>query len=182
MTPARIQARRTPGWRKPDSCVIVDRRSRYGNPVTIADVRERLGCDEETARRTAVDRFDAWLAGDRDAWPGLATDDADRRREKILAALETGLLTGKALACTCADSAACHADILGDWAADPALAERVRRARARVERHRAAAALPLPRLGLLVPTADDRGDGIDDDTRSRRDDHVDACADCGVGA
>lgn len=133
--PARIQRKRTKGWRLPPNTVIVDRTSRYGNTFTIAKAQELFGWDEATARDYAVDSFDRWLGGERDLWYGPGSDG---RREGILAALEAGVLTGKDVACTCREGLRCHGDVLLLRAAmDPAALVRwARNARLRVNRHR----------------------------------------------
>ncbi|MEV7140730.1 DUF4326 domain-containing protein [Streptomyces tauricus] len=55
----------------------------------------------------AAANYRLWLAGSRSDAP---TDEADRRRERILAGLP--LLRGKDLACTCRPDQSCHADEL----------------------------------------------------------------------
>jgi hypothetical protein len=89
----------------------------------------------EDPHAAAADNFRTWLAGSRADAP---TDEADRRRERILADLP--LLRGKDLACTCAYGKACHADELLRRANMPPaeLAAWVAVVRARVDRQRIA--------------------------------------------
>jgi Domain of unknown function (DUF4326) len=90
--PERIQLRRTKGWRKPPSAVVVSRPSRWGNPFRIAVDGDRATCVDAYRR--------ALLAGE------LAVTADDVRRE----------LAGRVLACWCPAGAACHADVLLDVA------------------------------------------------------------------
>ncbi|MBE4735744.1 DUF4326 domain-containing protein [Streptomyces caniscabiei] len=136
--PARIQRRRTKGWRLDRAAdpirggVIVSRPSRFGNPCKVGLMQE-MGYEDPHA--AAADNFRIWLAGSRSDAP---TDEADRRRERILADLP--LLRGKDLACTCAYGKACHADELLRRANMPPaeLAAWVAVVRARVDRQRIA--------------------------------------------
>lgn len=113
--PARIQRRRTKGWRKPANTVIVTRPSRFGNPFTLGMAYE-LGYaphgDTETARRAVVGAFRDWLAGNRLMWQ---SEQGDAARQRILDDLPE--LRGKNLACYCplpADGQPdhCHAAVL----------------------------------------------------------------------
>ncbi|WP_431959336.1 DUF4326 domain-containing protein [Actinacidiphila sp. bgisy160] len=134
--PARIQRGRTKGWRladattNPNGAVIVSGSSRFANACTIAVMREMRDVDPHAA---AAANFRMWLAGDRTNAP---TDEADRRRERILVSVPE--LRGKDVACTCRPDQACHADELLRLAGMPpaeydAWAARVR---ARVDRGR----------------------------------------------
>ena len=90
---ARIQLRRTAGWRKPAGAIVVARPSRWGNPF-------RLGEDGDAAHCVAAYRR-ALLAGE------LAVTVADVRRD----------LVGHDLACWCPPDGPCHADVLLELAA-----------------------------------------------------------------
>ena len=129
--PSRIQRRRTAGWKKPANCVIVDRTSRYGNPLRIDAIVDVLDYTEEQARTYVVAEFGKWLAGSRSF--AVTTED-DLARERILAGLPQ--LVGKDLACACPLDKPCHADTLLRWAADPNLGQRIANARAAVDEHR----------------------------------------------
>ena len=85
---ARIQLRRTAGWRKPAGAIVVGRPTRWGNPF-------RPGIDGDAARCVAAYRR-ALLAGE------LAVTVADVRRQ----------LAGHDLACWCPPERPCHADVL----------------------------------------------------------------------
>ncbi|WP_439947226.1 DUF4326 domain-containing protein [Streptomyces sp. BBFR109] len=134
--PRRIQRRRAKGWTLAGAAdpfrggVIVDRSSRYGNPCKIALMQE-MGYDDPHAAAAA--NFRTWLAGSRSDAP---TDEADRRRERILAGLPS--LRGKDLACTCRLDQVCHADELLRRAnmPEPEQAAWIAQVRARVDRQR----------------------------------------------
>ncbi|MFM9635915.1 DUF4326 domain-containing protein [Streptomyces turgidiscabies] len=135
-TPRRIQRRRTKGWTLAGAAdfhrggVIVSRPSRYGNPCKVGLMQE-MGYEDPHA--AAASNFRIWLGGARSDAP---TDEADRRRERILAGLPE--LRGKDLACTCRLDQACHADELLHRANMPAaeLAAWIAVVRARVDRQR----------------------------------------------
>jgi hypothetical protein len=91
--PARIQLRRTKGWRMPPNTVRVDRATIWGNPFHIGP-----RCTPEqavAAFRRAVD----------DLYDGRASA-LDFFRSNVPA------LRGKNLACWCALDSPCHADVL----------------------------------------------------------------------
>ena len=91
---ARIQLRRTKGWRKPAGAVVVARPSRWGNPFVVGVDGDRAAC---VARyRDALERGE------------LTFTAADVRRE----------LAGHDLACWCTPGEPCHADVLLAIAAD----------------------------------------------------------------
>jgi hypothetical protein len=91
--PKRIQRKRVKGWRKPESAVIVDRTSIFGNPFGVAE----FGPEKAKAY------FIEWLNGS-DRWPHL-----DERRRRLLARLPE--LRRKDLVCFCPEDAEwCHAD------------------------------------------------------------------------
>jgi hypothetical protein len=137
--PRRIVRRRTKGWSLADAADavrggwIVSRPSRFGNPCKVAVMRE-MGYDDPHA--AAAENFRIWLAGSRSDAP---TDEADQRRERILADLH--LLRGKDLACTCPLDRICHGDHLLFRANVPAeeQAAWIRVVRDRVDRQRIAA-------------------------------------------
>ncbi|MEP1353262.1 MAG: DUF4326 domain-containing protein [Tateyamaria sp.] len=78
---------RKPGGKKPANTVIVTRPSRWSNPYTVA----------EYGQEQAVNLFRQWVMA-----PEQAAYRAKVRAE----------LSGKVLACTCADHLPCHADVL----------------------------------------------------------------------
>lgn len=135
-TPRRIQRRRTRGWTLTGAAdpfrggVIVSRPSRYGNPCKVGLMQE-MGYEDPHA--AAAHNYRTWLAGSRSDAP---TDEADRRRERILTSLP--LLRGKDLACTCRLDQACHADYLLLRANMPGaeLGQWIAVVRARVDRQR----------------------------------------------
>lgn len=88
-TPRRVQLKRTRGWRIPADTVIVDRRTRWGNPFTVHPGRDAA---------EAVRLYRAWLRG----YVAVA-----RRQRPDLAPLR-----GRNLACWCTLDAPCHADVL----------------------------------------------------------------------
>ena len=98
-TPARIQLRRTKGWRMPPNTVKVDRATKWGNPWTIAKGRAAgfVGTDADL-RKMAVGFFRNGCAK---CLPVVAD---------IVAS--AGELRGKNLACWCPLDQPCHADVL----------------------------------------------------------------------
>ena len=95
MTPQRVQVRRTKGYRKPEGAVVVDRRSKWGNPYRVGDIDAHTG--EERTAEEAVDLFRRSI---KHWWP---EDYADAARTA---------LRGKDLACWCPLDMPCHADVL----------------------------------------------------------------------
>lgn len=95
--PARVQRRRTRGWRMPVDVVYVGRPSRWANPFVIS---------EHQTREQAVANFRRALLEGR-----LQNSVARVRRE----------LAGRDLACWCPLDQPCHADVLLELAnAEPA--------------------------------------------------------------
>jgi len=93
MSAQRIQIRRTKGWRKPEGAVIVDRRTRWGNPYRVGDT-DYWGDEytvEDCVRLFRYSAVELWIDYVEDV-----------RRE----------LAGKDLACWCSIGAPCHADVL----------------------------------------------------------------------
>lgn len=125
--PARIQRRRTKGWRKPAGSVYVGRGTRWGNPNRI--VRDRHGLvvtndlsnstigtwpNEQEARRFAAEAYLHWLRQPEQA--------------ALLAAARTEL-AGRDLMCWCPLPAEgepdhCHAAVLIRLANSPAAVTR----------------------------------------------------------
>ncbi len=104
MTPARVQRKRTRGWRMPDGVVYVGRPTKWGNPyrVTLYRFAHADGSPApfdpkaavEMARRDYLHALGVGLLG---------VTEEDIRRE----------LRGKTLACWCPlDAPWCHADEL----------------------------------------------------------------------
>lgn len=89
----------------PAGAVLVDRTTKWGNPIRLEDERDRA---------KVLSEYEAWL----DTQPELK---AQARAE----------LRGKHLVCWCAPKA-CHADILMKAANDPDAHDRDRRSRLRV--------------------------------------------------
>lgn len=113
--PARIQRRRTRGWRMPKYAVYVGRPTVFGNPFTVADaIADAPDLTVEQARVRCVGMFALWLAGE----VVLPSPDAVDRRQSVLD--ELCRLQGLDLACWCPPGAACHADVLLDLAAEHA--------------------------------------------------------------
>ena len=83
--PRRIQLRRAKGWRKPAGAITVARPSKWGNPYPVAD----YGRDE------AIRLYREYLG----------------QHPDLIAAARTELAC-RDLACWCAPSEACHADVL----------------------------------------------------------------------
>lgn len=108
MTAVRIQLSRRKGWRLPPDTVIVDRRTRWGNPL-------RVGMYVGYDAADVVRDFKRWLA----------RDFAVRSYENVFGQPPTRAeirkaLRGKDLACWCALDRPCHADVLLGLANPPA--------------------------------------------------------------
>ena len=84
----RVQLRRTRGWRKPTSAIVVARPGRWGNPFRIGIDGNREDCVEQF-RKALTDGL-------------LPYSVSDVRRE----------LGGHDLACWCPLHEPCHADVL----------------------------------------------------------------------
>lgn len=93
--PGRVQRRRTAGWRMPANTVYVGRGSRWGNPIKVGSHDPRSG--GVFGASDACERFCERLVLGK-----LPFSEADAGHE----------LRGKNLACWCAPTAPCHADIL----------------------------------------------------------------------
>ena len=103
MMPARIQLRRTKGWRKPAGVIVVARPSRWGNPF-------RVGPDGDAD--TVVARYRLALCEAlsrvRRGWRG--DGPMERRFDRMAEDLHE--LRGRDLACWCPPGSPCHADVL----------------------------------------------------------------------
>jgi uncharacterized protein DUF4326 len=96
--PKRIQLRRTRGWRRPDSAVVVSRPSKWGNPYQSGDA---VALYRDFIERCSRSTGDPILQHD-----GLGVWDRD-----IKANIRSAL-AGKDLACWCPLDQPCHADVL----------------------------------------------------------------------
>jgi len=92
--PARIQLRRSRGWKMPPGALKVDRTTKWGNPFTVA---------EFGSAAVAVAEHGRWMRGEIAAPDGALPPGA----EAIRAAL-----AGHDLACWCPLDGPCHADLL----------------------------------------------------------------------
>ena len=100
--PARIQLRRTKGWRMPPNTVKVDRSTKWGNPFFVGEtypiVEEGsstpIGQSKIETVEDAVSAFRPWCEEYMGQWGDLEP------------------LRGKNLACWCKPGAPCHADVL----------------------------------------------------------------------
>jgi len=110
MRPARIQLKRTKGWRLPENTIVVSRPSKFGNPFTIASARDvgYKGSDADLAAM-CVDNFREWLTMPltQSLWWG---EKSEASREAIITGLDS--LKGKNLSCWCKPGAPCHAEVL----------------------------------------------------------------------
>jgi hypothetical protein len=84
----RLQRKRTPGWRKPESAVYVGRPTTWGNPFTV-------NYRTMQSPRVVVELYEGFLA---------------EHPEIVEAAREA--LAGKDLLCWCPLDQPCHADVL----------------------------------------------------------------------
>lgn len=108
--PIRVQRRRTKGYRMPPNTVSVCRPGKFGNPFKVDECRAAgfQGTDAEIKQR-CVEAFRAWLCN-KDGWVNWQGDEAEKAKAAILNGLSE--LRGKNLACFCALSDPCHADVL----------------------------------------------------------------------
>lgn len=110
---ARVQLRRTKGWRKPEGAIVVSRPTRWGNPndwrldqpvygpVVYADGERNddpTRYNDAQRRQWSVDHYEA---GVRQGWNGYPTVDEIREH-----------LGGHDLLCWCPVGQPCHADVL----------------------------------------------------------------------
>lgn len=134
--PVRLQRRRTKGYRLPESAIYVGRPTVFGNPwkVVPAPPSKQVGADYtiegpglfffwtdelDHAHDFAVHLYREWLDQGTRCRALLAAGRAvrerlDKQRRQILGQL--GALTGRDLACWCAEDFACHADHLLEFA------------------------------------------------------------------
>lgn len=98
--PARIQRKRTKGWRMPDSTVYVGRPTRWGNPFAVGEYGplDRKPIDNDGAVGFFID-----MLKDADLQMECCYPSEDHIREE---------LCGKDLACWCPLDQPCHADVL----------------------------------------------------------------------
>jgi hypothetical protein len=94
----RIQLRRTKGWRKPETAIVVSRPSIFGNPFPLT---------AGLTRADVVANFRGWLSDDDVPDFAWKTQHTALRR-----ALDAGVLRGFDLACWCPLDQPCHADVL----------------------------------------------------------------------
>ena len=117
--PKRIRLRRTKGWRKPDSAVVVARPSKWGNPYRLADGMQH----------TLVDQWGNEYSCAPGEWRGVAVrrfrqDLVDGRLPYTVDDVRQQL-AGHDLACWCplwddaGNPAPCHADVLLELANQP---------------------------------------------------------------
>lgn len=114
--PERIQRKRTAGWRMPAGAVVVDRSTKWGNPIDLSDVGAQFPSlnDRQVAQSVVLDfralaergrlSFPNWrrLGGERGPIEWTYPSVGEIRAE----------LAGKDLACWCALDMPCHADVL----------------------------------------------------------------------
>lgn len=120
--PARIQLKRTRGWRKPPNTVVVSRPSKWGNPFSVAPDDGGWIVVSSLAKDLAYDKFPVtvWKCDTREAAVAKAIElfrealtlgDLDFEPHDVREELY-----GKNLACWCKEDAPCHADVLLDVA------------------------------------------------------------------
>jgi hypothetical protein len=116
MTPQRIQLRRTKGWRKPESAIVVARPGRWGNPFHL--VRDGSAFGLQLYRVVAFpDGLDLQrFVGGQQTHTEAATIAVHLYREWISTQSRSEnlvpLLCGHDLACWCPLDQPCHADVL----------------------------------------------------------------------
>lgn len=103
--PARIQLKRTAGWRKPEGCIVVARPSRWGNwrKVSPVDIRTPL----EAVLRYATD-----LVRMMDPWNAMGRIHSSWEDKPVYVIGNAHELAGHPLGCWCPLDGPCHADVL----------------------------------------------------------------------
>lgn len=98
--PARVQRKRTRGWRMPPNTVYVGRPTVYGNSTSLDDYWDRgFSGSAHAARVWAVEQYRARLMAE--------TLSAETFRIQVRRELR-----GRNLACWCPDGEPCHVDVL----------------------------------------------------------------------
>lgn len=114
--PERIQRRRVKGWRKPAGAVIVDRATKWGNPITFSDVGAQFpSLNERQVAQLVVRDFEPLARNGRLHLPNWRRAGGERGPitwtypsvEEIRAEL-----AGKDLVCWCGPDDPCHANVL----------------------------------------------------------------------
>jgi hypothetical protein len=101
MKPARIQLRRTKGWRMPPNTLKVDRTTKWGNPFRPNQRHDKAYCA----------KLFEYMAGGYICMIDKPSPDEQRAYLKM-AKKNIGQLRGKNLACWCKAGDSCHADVL----------------------------------------------------------------------
>ncbi|MCP4665133.1 MAG: DUF4326 domain-containing protein [Deltaproteobacteria bacterium] len=125
----RIQRKRTKGWIKPNNSIIVDRTSKYGNPIKI--IGNFIFVNAKYRRKF----LDKWVILDEKKqnptiddvlliYKSLITGDLSKLKKELkynkdvlywknyYSRLDFSALKGKDLICFCSLNKKCHADIL----------------------------------------------------------------------
>ena len=134
--PRRIQLTRAKGWRMPENTVIVDRRTRWGNPF---DFRPSVhswtalsyGCrgDRPGRHEASVKAFREWVDVPEGKVCALLERQVKFGPVSVAPKVSAGMapsteeirthLRGKNLACWCKPGTPCHADVLLEIANRP---------------------------------------------------------------
>lgn len=116
VTPRRIQLSRARGWRMPPSTIKVDRTTRWGNPYRVLRIDGVWCC---TTKRSVTDSGVSILCGsEAEAWDQVMLSYRGYAKRTLGRAVDQ--LRGFNLACWCAPTAPCHADVLLELANAPA--------------------------------------------------------------
>lgn len=126
--PARIQRRRTKGWRMPAGAIYVGRPTRWGNPWRVFFVKPATITEDQLRLRYRFSGY--WMVqDDRRNWYPSSQAVAHRfavRQFRRWATSELGRqilqidqLRGRDLVCWCRQGLPCHADVLLDLANRP---------------------------------------------------------------
>lgn len=118
--PARIQRRRTRGWRAPEGAVYVGRGTRWGNPAAIG-LWVSSGSNWRSAERCAISKYVAtreeaalyFRLGMRHG--GLVVEGSDGVKRAVALPTVDEIrteLAGRDLMCWCKTTEPCHADVL----------------------------------------------------------------------
>ncbi len=101
--PIRVQLSRKKGWKMPIGTVSVARPAPWGNPWKVGLDGNVTHCVDEFRRLLTGEPVKAWPLDPKQAPLAMRFGDVDYMRQ---------ILRGKNLACWCALSHMCHADVL----------------------------------------------------------------------
>lgn len=106
--PIRVQLKRGKGWKMPPNTIIVDHRSRWGNPFIVG----KDGTAQECVNKYAAEMLPYTHRPPNNGLDKFFISEANLRDM-------TDHLKGKNLGCWCKIGSPCHADLLLAWVNEP---------------------------------------------------------------